>query len=242
MKTILVAVVGTVGLLATPAVAGNGKKQAQPKKPVVVAEAATPSPLSTSPAAALRGPAEPDLAIEAGVANAIAVETQASPELVAIPVLPADSSNAFSQLPELAPPPVLKAQPIKAKAAKAPVLKMGANYVLGARKTAEQPKEEVQQIVLKGLSQVQIVDFMNAHASDIQLCWATLPAAQRADAATALLRLSVSDAGKVTDIEVDGDVPAGAHKCITQSVSRWQFPVAETSSDIEYGFSLHSVY
>jgi hypothetical protein len=224
MKTILAAVVGTVGLLATPAVAGNGKKQDQAKKPIVVAEAATPSPL------------------EAAIAKAIVVETQSSPELVAIPELPADSSNAFSQLPELAPPPTMKAMPTKAKAAKAPVLKMGSNYVLGARKTAEQPKEEVQQIVLKGLSQVQIVDFMNAHASDIQLCWAKVPAAQRADAATALLRLSISDAGKVTDIEVDGDVPAGAHKCITSAVARWQFPVAETSSDIEYGFSLHSVY
>lgn len=224
MKTILVAVVGTVGLLATPAVAGKSKKQEQPKKPVVVAEAATPSPL------------------EAAVAKAIAEETQSSPELVAIPELPVDPSNAFSQLPELAPPPPMKALPLKAKNAKAPVLKMGANYVLGARKAAEQPKEEVQQIVPKGLSQVQIVDFMNAHSADIQLCWAKVPAAQRADAATALLRLAVSDQGKVTDIEVDGDVPAGAHKCITSAVARWQFPVAETSSDVEYGFSLHSVY
>jgi hypothetical protein len=219
MKTIL-AVVGTVGLLATPAVAGH-KKQAQPKKPVVVAEATTPTPLEAA-------------------AKAAQLETEASPELVEIPELPVDSSNAFSQLPDLAPPPPVMKTPVKAK--KAPVLKMGANYVLGARRTAEQPKEEVQQIVLKGLSQVQIVDFMNAHAGDIQLCWAKVPAALRADAATALLRLAISDAGKVTDIEVDGDVPAGAHKCITTAVARWQFPVAETSSDIEYGFSLHSVY
>jgi hypothetical protein len=219
MKTIL-AVVGTVGLLATPAVAGH-KKQAQPKKPVVVAEATTPTPLEAA-------------------AKAAQLETEASPELVEIPELPVDSSNAFSQLPDLAPPPPVMKTPVKAK--KAPVLKMGAKYVLGARKTAEQPKEEVQQIVLKGLSQVQIVDFMNAHAGDIQLCWAKVPAALRADAATALLRLAISDAGKVTDIEVDGDVPAGAHKCITTAVARWQFPVAETSSDIEYGFSLHSVY
>lgn len=222
MKTIIAVVVGTVGLLATPAVAGNGKKQAQPKKPVVVAQAATTSPLETA------------------AAKARVDEMQASPELVAIPELPVDASNAFSQLPELAPPPVMKAPVLKAK--KAPVLKMGANYVLGARKTAEQPKEEVQQIVPKGLSQIQIVDFMNAHAGDIQLCWAKVPPAQRADAATALLRLAVSDAGQVTDIEVSGDVPAGAHKCITSAVARWQFPVAETSSDVEYGFSLHSVY
>jgi hypothetical protein len=224
MKTIasMLAVVGTVGLLAAPAVAGNGKKQAQPKKPIVVAEATTQS------------------ALEAAVAKAIVEETQASAELVAIPELPVDSSNAFSQLPELAPTPVMNAIP--SKHSKAPVLKMGSKYELGARKTDEQPKEEVQHIVPKGLSQVQIVDFMNAHAGDIQLCWAKVPAAQRADAATALLRLSISDAGNVTDIEVDGDIPAGAHKCITSSVARWQFPVAETSSDIEYGFSLHSVY
>ena len=45
----------------------------------------------------------------------------------------------------------------------------------------------------------------------------------------------------MTDIELGGDVPAGAHKCIVGAVSRWQFPIAETSSDIEYGISLRSL-
>lgn len=224
MKTIAasLAVVGTVGILASPAVAGNGKKQAQAKKPVVVAEAPT---------------------IEAAVAKAIIEETRPASdgELIAIPELPVDLTNAFSQIPELAPPPpVLKA--VAKKPEKAPVMKMGANYVLGARKVADQPKEEVQHIVPKGLSQPQIVDFMNMHSDDIQLCWSKLPASHRAESATALLRLAVSDQGKVTDVEVDGDVPAGAHKCIASAVARWQFPIAETSTDIEYGISLRSVY
>lgn len=224
MKTILVAAVSTVGLLATPAFAGKSKKQDSAKKPapVVVAEAAPPT-------------------IEAAVAKAIIDETHpSSAELVAIPDLPVDMSNAFSQMPALAPPPVLKA--VAKKPGKAPIMKTGANYVLGARKVADQPKEEVQQIVPRGLSQPQIVDFMNAHTDDIQLCWNKLPASHRAEAATALLRLAVSDQGKVTDVEVDGDVPAGVHKCITSAVARWQFPIAEAATDIEYGISLRSVY
>lgn len=224
MKTILVAAVSTIGLLASPAFAGKSKKQDASKKkaPVVVAEAAPPT-------------------IEAAVAKAIIEESQpSSAELIAIPDLPVDMSNAFSQMTTLAPPPVLKA--VAKKPGKAPIMKTGADYVLGARKVADQPKDEVQRIIPRGLSQPQIVTFINAHTDDIQLCWNKLPASTRAESATALLRLAVSDQGKVTDVEVDGDVPAGAHKCITSAVARWQFPVAEAATDVEYGISLRSVY
>jgi hypothetical protein len=44
----------------------------------------------------------------------------------------------------------------------------------------------------------------------------------------------------VTDIEIGGDVPAAAHACIVHAVSHWQFPVAETSTETEYGISLRS--
>jgi hypothetical protein len=221
MKTILVAVVGTVGLLATPAVAGSPKKQ--PRK----AQVAKPTVADASVA-------------EAGVAKAIAeVTPAASPELLAIPVLPADTSTAltpFAELEKARPVPA----PLKMGKPKTPVMKLGTDYVLGGRRQSAKPSEEVQQIVPKGLSRAQVSTYIDAHASDLQLCWEKIPAAQRAEACTANLQLTIADAGNVSDVEIAGDVPAAAHACIVHSVSHWQFPAAETSTETEYGISLRS--
>jgi len=224
MKTILVAVVGTVGLLATPAVAGSPKKprKAEVAKPVAVAEASV---------------------ADAGVAKAIAeVAPSSSPELLAIPVLPADTSTALTPFADLE-----KARPLpaplkmgKPKKEAAPAMKLGNDYVLGGKRQSAKPTEEVQQIVPKGLSRAQVSTYIDAHAGDIQLCWDKIPAKQRAEACTASLQLTIADAGTVTDIEIGGDVPTTAHACIVHAVSHWQFPVAETSTETEYGISLRS--
>jgi hypothetical protein len=166
MKTILVAVVGTVGLLATPAVAGSPKKQPEPKK----AEVAKPVV------------AEANVA-EAGVAKAVAEVAPSSPEILAIPVLPADTTTALTPFGDLE-----KARPLpaplklgKPKKEAAPVLKLGNDYVLGGKRQSAKPSEEVQQIVPKGLSRTQVTSYIDAHATDIQLCWDKIPAKQRAE-------------------------------------------------------------
>ncbi|HSD88361.1 MAG TPA: hypothetical protein VLB44_12625 [Kofleriaceae bacterium] len=221
MKTILVAVVGTVGLLATPAVAGSPKKQPEPKKAEV-----------TKPVA------EASLG-EAGVSKAIAEVAPSSPEALGIPDLPPDTTSLFSQVS--LPAPVLAGKPMaRATKDKAPVMKLGNDYVLGGKRKSAKPTEEVQQIVPKGLSRTQVSTYIDTHAGDIQLCWDKIPAKQRAEACTASLQLSIADAGNVTDIEIGGDVPAAAHACIVHVVSHWQFPVAETSTETEYGISLRS--
>jgi cytoskeletal protein RodZ len=229
MKAILVAVVGTAGLLANPAVAGTSKKQpapkaqkeqvAKPKAGVVVADAST------------------EAATAVAVAQAVAAPS-ASPELLALPDLPADTAGVFAQVS--LPAPVVVGKP-SAKPTKAPVMNIGKDYVLGAKRQSAKPGEEVQQIIPRGLARSTVSTYIDAHADEIQLCWSRIPAAQRPDACTVNLDLTISDSGKVTDIELGGDVPAGAHKCIVHAVSHWQFPVAETSTQIEYGISLHSI-
>lgn len=204
MKTILVAVVGTVGLLATPAVAGSPRSRPEPKKAEVA-----------KPAASL-------------------------PEPLAIPVLPADTSTAltpFANLEKDRPTPA----PLKmGKPKAAPVMKLGTDYVLGGKRQSAKPTEEVQQIVPKGLTRAQVSNYIDGHTDEIQVCWDKIPANQRAEACTANLTLSISDAGNVTDIDIGGDVPAAAHACIAHVVSHWQFPTAETSTEIGYGISLRS--
>jgi hypothetical protein len=211
MKTIL-AVVG-ITVFTAPAIAGNAKKNVVSTKPVAVAQAAPIAEIAPA-------------------------------EIVDIPVLPPDPSSALQPLPELEHRPITvtvkPAKPAKPTKAKAPVVNLGASYVLGGRRAAK-PEREVEQIIPKSLSQAQVATVVQAHMSDIQNCWELLPKVQRTEAATAMLRLSIADDGRVTDIELGGDVPAGAHKCMTSAVGRWTFPVAETRSDVEYGIALRSL-
>src|SRR5438045_3329874 len=158
MKTILVAVVGTVGLLASPAVAGKSKSQT-PSKPAAKAEAAKPVVVA-------------DASAEAGAASAVAaaVSSNASPEALALPDLPADTAGVFGQVS--LPAPMAVGKPIaKPAPAKAPVMNFGKDYVLGggAKRSSAKPTEEGQQFVPKGLSRVQVSTFIDAHSDQLQL-------------------------------------------------------------------------
>jgi hypothetical protein len=234
MKPILV-VVG-LGMLTAPAVAETPKKNHRETKPTLLASSKTVAskPIEVAPA-----PAEAP-ALSAPVAAAAAAIT--SPAALDIPVLPPDTSSVLSMFPELdkRPMPAVTAKPAKPGKAKPVVLNTGKDYMLGGRRAAK-PGSEVEQFIPRSLSQAQVATVVQANMSDIQNCWELVPKAQRADACTAMLNLSISDAGLVTDIELGGDVPAGAHKCITSAVSRWTFPVAETKSEVEYGISLRSL-
>jgi hypothetical protein len=206
-------------------------------KPVEVPAAApVAAPLSAPVAAAAAAITSPGP--EAGRLGSMT----RGPEALDIPVLPADTSSALSPFPELEkrPMPVTLAKPAKSNKAKPVVLNTGKDYMLGGRRAAK-PGNEVEQIIPRSLSQAQVATVVQSHMGDIQNCWELVPNAQRADACTAMLYLSINDAGQVTDIEIGGDVPTGAHKCITSAISKWTFPVAETNSDVEYGISLRTL-
>jgi hypothetical protein len=234
MKPILVAV--GIGMLTAPAVAETPKKNHRETKPTILASSKT---VASKPAE-LPAPAADAAPLSAPVAAAAAAIV--SPEALDIPVLPADTSSVLSMFPELEkrPMPAMTAKPAKPTKAKPVVLNTGKDYMLGGRR-ASKPGTEVEQFIPRSLTQAQVATVVQANMSDIQNCWDLVPKAERADACTAMLQLSISDSGQVTDIELGGDVPAGAHKCITSAVARWTFPVAETKSDVEYGISLRSL-
>jgi len=219
---ILLVIAGSAGLVASPAVAGNKKRDS--KKPAVASVEKTEVAAPELPAS-------------------IAPDMSTSPEMLALPSLPADTSSPFASLPELekklAATTVAKPA-MKGHKEKAPTMKMGKDYVLGKRQSAK-PEKEVEQIVPKSLSQAQVATVVQSHMADVQQCWNAVPKQLRVDACTADLKLSISDSGTVTDIELGGDVPASAHKCLTSAISRWQFPAAETKSEVEYGISLRSL-
>lgn len=224
MKAAILLVAGSVGFFASPAVAGNSKKR-EIKKPTIAAvektEIAAPVELS---------------------AAAVIGELPGSPEMLAMPDLPPDLSSPLTPFPELEKKLVASAGKSAKPAAKtkAPTMKMGKGYMLGGRESAK-PANEVEAFVPKSLSQSQVATVVQSHMSDIQSCWNSVPKQLRVDACTADLKLSISDAGVVTDIELGGDVPASAHKCITSAIARWSFPVAEAKSEVEYGISLRSL-
>ncbi|HEY5923150.1 MAG TPA: hypothetical protein VIV11_15835 [Kofleriaceae bacterium] len=227
MKTILFVVAG-IGMLSAPAVAGNGKKKHREAKPVTLAakvEAPKPAADATTDAAAVIA-ANASAALDAGALD--------------IPALPPDTSSVLAPYADLERRAVVTVKPAKPRKGKAPVMKMGNDFVLGRRQTGAKFERDVEQIIPRSLSQAQVATVVQAHMSDIQNCWDLVPHAQRAGACTAELELSISDAGVVTDIELGGDVPAGAHQCMTSAITRWAFPVAETKTEIEYGISLRS--
>ncbi len=209
----LVLVVTTLAALGAPAIAGTPKKKpAAPKLPAVGAVEKTEAP---------------------------AAEQVASAPLD-IPVLPADTSSPFEPLFVAKPTSMPITAPAKSGKAKPLVMNMGQDYVLGSRQSAK-PMTDVEQIIPRTLGQAQVATVVQAHMAEIQNCWDLVPKAERADACTAMLNLSISDAGQVTDIELGGDVPASAQACMTSAISKWTFPAAETRTEIEYGISLRSL-
>jgi hypothetical protein len=216
-KAAILLVAGSVGLLASPAVAGSKKRDI---KPTVASVEKT------------------------DVAKA-APEVAAPAHSLDIPELPADTSSVFAPMPELekklASTSVKPMPMMKTHKGKAPVMNMGKDFVLGKRESSKPAADNVEHVVPKTLTQAQVATVVQAHMSEIQSCWSAVPKQLRVDACTADLKLSISESGAVTDIELGGDVPASAHKCFTSAIARWSFPVTEAKSDVEYGISLRSL-
>jgi outer membrane biosynthesis protein TonB len=92
-----------------------------------------------------------------------------------------------------------------------------------------------------GLSDGQVETVLKAHLADVEHCWNKQPASQRKTDTTAVLRLSVDAAGKVSSVEVAGELPAGAPRCISAAVTRWTFPAMEIASQVETAVALRAL-
>ena len=139
---------------------------------------------------------------------------------------------------------VKKKAPVVVEKAPTKGLGMGESFDLVPRRSA-QPKEDLSSVEavakIKTLTDLQVSSVVSKHTREIQHCWNKLPAAQRVDLCSVMLNLDVEANGKVSGLELSGDVPAGAHKCISEAVLRWQFPVVEEASEVETGVSLRGL-
>lgn len=139
---------------------------------------------------------------------------------------------------------VKKKAPVVAEKAPTKGLGMGDSFDLVPRH-AVQPTADLSAVEtvakIKTLTDLQVSSVVSKHTREIQHCWNKLPAAQRVAVCSVMLKLDVEANGKVSALELSGDVPAGAHKCISQAALRWQFPVVEEGSEVETGISLRGL-
>jgi hypothetical protein len=119
----------------------------------------------------------------------------------------------------------------------------GESFDLAPRRAALPRESETVEAPVqpKALGDAQLAAVIDKRLPDIEHCWNKLPQRQRVEACTALLDLTVEPNGSVSAIEIGGDVPAGAHRCITRAVARWKFPTADDQSKVEYGIALRSL-
>lgn len=123
-------------------------------------------------------------------------------------------------------------------------LDYGQSYTLGHHRAAvPRPAEDAPAPVATKphtLGDSQVGKVVHDRLADVQRCWLKLPDKQRIDS-TAVLHLAIAPTGGVVDVTIGGDVPDGAVPCLTAAVERWQFPAAETSSEVSYPVMLRSL-
>ena len=256
MKAILAALIVPVvagTALAKPARPAASKAQAPApsvQMPSALPSAASAGPVPSAaaaarvPSAAVHMPAVPSSAARSAdmPADMPAVATASDVPPPATIDTQAISPSAMS-LSDALTATVAPAAPAKSPAATAPAqgddvttLDLGADYGLKKRRGAL-PDVHVEEFEAKSLTENQVGDIVRERAEDLEYCWLRLPAKQRVVSA-AILKLSITAAGKVASVEVNGEMPAGVGKCITQMASRWTFPAADAPTEIDHGIML----
>ena len=118
-------------------------------------------------------------------------------------------------------------------------LDLGADYRIKAKRDSATPRPEIdiEQFEVQRLKENQVSAIVKERADDLEYCWLRLPPAKRVVSA-AILHMNIAATGKVASVEVNGDLPAGVGKCITQMASRWVFPAADAATEIDHGIML----
>ena len=138
------------------------------------------------------------------------------------------------------PAPAAKKPAVEAKRGVEAVskLNLGLAYGLKERATAlPDTTADNEEFEVARLKENQVSAIVKERADDLEYCWLRLPSSKRVVSA-AILHLSIEASGKVAAVEVNGDLPAGVGKCITQMAQRWTFPAADASTEIDHGIML----
>lgn len=121
---------------------------------------------------------------------------------------------------------------------------LGENYDVlkpgrGSARTAL-PGEAEMVIVPRSLSQQQVASVVKEKGSELDYCWQRLSIIDRVPS-TAVLKLKIDVAGKVTSLAIGGDAPAAVNACLKETVPHWVFPEAETKSELSYPVAFRSL-
>ena len=144
---------------------------------------------------------------------------------------------ATASITLLASPALAGKQKPKKEVDEVSKLNLGLKYALKPTRASALPAETVDKVDAKSLTENQVGAIVRERSEDLEYCWLRLPPAKRVVSA-AILHLSIEATGKVAAVEVNGDLPAGVGKCITQMAGRWAFPVADAASEIDHGIML----
>jgi len=109
----------------------------------------------------------------------------------------------------------------------------------GTARLADMPSGEAA-MRLEGvrLTTADAGEVVKGNWDDIDYCWSRVPAAQR-DALETSLVFTVDPRGKVLSVSVDGSSPGKFATCMKVAAKRWNFPIADGESVVEYPLSLH---
>jgi hypothetical protein len=213
-------VIATLGVLATPAMAG-GKHQPH-HNPARVAKIDKPpaaAKIKHAPAATV----EPSAKVS---------KVEATTTVEAIPT----SDVAVDTAP---PSDTIKLVEGYELGLKQPAL--GAGYdVLAPGRRAALPGEAELVIVPRSLTQIQVGAVVKANRDEVEYCWQQLAVLDRVPS-TAVLKFKIDPEGAVTTVKIGGDAPAIVNSCIAETAAHWTFPEAETRTELAYPIALRSL-
>jgi hypothetical protein len=113
------------------------------------------------------------------------------------------------------------------------------SFALGAGRDTSMPSsEDAIRLEVQPLTEAEVGEVVRGRGGDLEYCWSRVPAAQR-DGLTLSLRFTIEPRGTVSKVELVGDAPAKLSVCVKAAAKRWTFPVADTTSVVDYPITLN---
>ncbi len=260
MKTVLASsavVLALSSLLATPALAGAGKRPlATPVKAMKAATAAAaaavvaPAPVLelepiqigdvapvVDPTAGLSGEAAIYAAFAAAPAVVITVDVPVAVAAPATAEIVFDDDSVVAQIEVTSVAPV-GAPVVTPTPARQPFALEERHHRAHLSEIDPDDGDESKPILakkpLRALSSKVVDSVIEAKYSDqLEYCWMQIPAADRA-VESASIHFTISPRGTVGGADLDGDLPAALGACVLQVAKHWTFPASHAETEVDH--------
>lgn len=115
----------------------------------------------------------------------------------------------------------------------------GDTFELGRTDRAADMPDGEEKMRVEGvrLTSIDAGEVVKGNWDKIDYCWNKLPSALR-DPLETSLRFTVDPRGTVLSVEIDGEAPAKFSSCVKLAAKKWQFPIADGESTVEFPISL----